>query len=347
MTKISKKYIFWAVIAILFTLFYILAENAVRPFAVSFIVSYLLLPIVNKFEKMKFNRSIVSGVIVSILFFSIIFASSILIPFLYEKVISFLNEFVITSDNLSQQKIHKLSNMLHIDDDTVVKCKAYLQTAITKFQEDILHTYPKKTVNSIINIVATIVVMPIITFYMLKDWRKMVTSFYIMLPHSARGNCRLLMHQIDTSIFAYLRGQLNVCLFFMIFYSILLHFSGLNLGFLLGIMTGVMIFIPYVGFLIGIVICLVVAFLQFGFNTNFVIISLIFTAGQIIDANYTTPKFVGDKVGIHPVIIVFGLFVATSLFGVIGAILALPITTTSTILFKFLLQKYKTSHYYA
>jgi len=346
MTKINKKYIFWVLIFIALIVFFSVAKSAIRPFLISFVISYLLLPIVNKLEKLRLNRNIISGIIVFSIFVGILITASILLPFLYEKVASFLKEFITTSDNLSDEKIHKFSSMLHVDTGTVINIKTYLQNSISNLEKGLFNIYPQKTINSVIGLFATVIVMPIITFYMLKDWKKMMHLFYCMIPDKNRAVCKFIIHQIDKSIFAYLKGQVNVCLFFMIFYSILFYFTTLNLGFLLGLMVGLMIFIPYIGFFIGFIICLIVAFLQFGLDSHFISVALIFILGQLIDVNYTTPKFVGDKVGIHPVVIVFGLFVSTTIFGITGAILALPITTTSTILVRFLIQQYKSSYYY-
>ena len=174
----------------------------------------------------------------------------------------------------------------------------------------------------------------------------MIKAFFSILPKSNRVVWIALLRQIDTSIFAYLRGQLNVCLFFALYYGTLLPIIGLKAGFMLGIMMGIIMFIPYIGFFVGCGICLIVSFLQFGISDQFYVICVMFAIGQIIDANYVTPKFVGDKVGIHPAVIVFGLFASTSIFGITGAILALPITTSCAILIRYSIKQYKKTPYF-
>ncbi len=347
MTKISKKHTFWLLAGVLLIASFIVLKDAIRPFLMSFVITYLFLPCVDALEKRKISRGITSSFIVAIVFVGFIAFVSLLIPFLYTKIASFFQDFVVDgADKISDSQINKLSQVLNIDSESVfnfiqkVKIWALDLTLDSKFIQ------PKTAFNSIVTIIATIIVMPIITFYMLKDWRLMVEKFFSLIPESKRIIWQVLARQIDISIFAYLRGQLNVCLFFIVYYSILLQIAGLNLGFALGLMVGILMFIPYVGFFVGCTICMILAFLQFGIVYEFWSIAIIFTVGQIIDANYTTPKFVGDKVGIHPVIIVFGLFASTCLFGITGAIFALPITTATTILARYLIARYRQTYYF-
>ncbi len=346
MSKINKKYLFWVLFTLFILLFCGFAGSAIYPFVAGFVISYLFLPVANRLESMGMARGMASGAVVLIGFSIVILTIAALAPFLYDKLMFFIQEFVVQKDAMTPGKIHKLSTLLHIDYNMVVKAHDYVISYINNAIQNLSVTSPRSALNTVVNIFATIFVMPIITFYMLKDWKKMGGIFYSLVPSGGRNILKTMLGQVDDSIAFYIRGQISVCVFFMIYYSFLLYLIGVGMGFLLGIMVGGMIFIPYVGFFIGMVISLIVTFIQFGFSGIFGAVCGIFILGQLIDANYTTPKFVGDKVGIHPVFIVLGLFVSAKLFGVWGAVLALPITTSSAILIKFCISRYKLSHYY-
>lgn len=348
MTKISKKHIFYISSFAFVFLAFVFLYDAIRPFAISFVIAYLFLPLVDKLEKKKISRSISSSIIVITLFVGLISTISILVPFIYTKIANFFQEFIIMgAENVTEYQINKLSKILHTDKNSIANLIEKLKKVASNL--NLLESgfiKPKHALKSIIAIIATVVVMPIITFYMLKDWKKMTSTFFSLIPESKRKIWKFLSRRIDRSIFAYLRGQINVCLFFALYYSILLQAFGLNFGFAIGLMVGAMMFVPYIGFFVGCVTSLILAFIQFGIVDQFWIMCVIFTIGQLIDANYTTPKFVGDSVGIHPAIIVFGLFASTSIFGITGAILALPITTAATILIKYTISIYRKTYYF-
>jgi predicted PurR-regulated permease PerM len=129
-----------------------------------------------------------------------------------------------------------------------------------------------------------------------------------------------------------------------LFYSLALTLSGLNFGFLIGFITGLLSFIPFVGMGIGVFTALLVGCFQWGLSlSNFIVVISIFTAGQIIESNFLTPRLVGKKIGLHPVWIIFGLFVFGSLFGFIGVLLAIPLTAIFGVILKFFAAKYKES----
>lgn len=347
MKKINRKYIFWILLILAVAIFCGVVGVALYPFVSSFVLAYLFLPVVNTVEKRGIHRGIGSGVIVLLGFAIIILTIAALIPFLYSKLWFFIQEFIINNkDPITLDRMKKLSNLINVDADLIYKAHDYIIGHIRNIDGSDFTSSTRTTINMIITIIATIFVMPIIMFYMLKDWYRMRSIFYHLIPETARSTIKIILSQIDDSIASFLRGQISLCVFYMIFYSIALHLTGLGMGFLLGIMVGAMIFIPYVGFFTGITISLIIAFIQYGMSDMFFVICGIFVLGQLIDANYTTPKFLGDKVGLHPVLIVFGLFASAKVFGITGAILALPITTTTAILLKFCITKYKNSYYY-
>ena len=138
------------------------------------------------------------------------------------------------------------------------------------------------------------------------------------------------------------RGQFNVCLILVIIYSSLLSFTGLNFGFLIGFLTGLFSFIPYVGMLSGVTAAIAVALFQWGFDTSHIsAVSLVFIFGQIVESNFLTPKLIGAKIGLHPVWLIFGLFIFGALFGFIGVLVAVPLTAICGVIIKHFALEYK------
>ena len=167
------------------------------------------------------------------------------------------------------------------------------------------------------------------------------------LPPAYAPTIREQIRLIDNALSGYIRGQTNVCLLLGTFYAIGLSLVGLDFGLFIGLGTGLLSFIPYVGIMFGLVVGLIVAFFQFGDMTHISIVLGIFVLGQIIEGNFITPKLVGDKVGLHPVWIIFGMLAGAALFNFIGILLAVPVTAMIAVLVRFGLNKYLNSGFYA
>ncbi len=199
----------------------------------------------------------------------------------------------------------------------------------------------------LLNILSLIFISPVVSFYLLRDWDRIVAKVDTWFPRKHAMTIRNIIYDIDTTLSGYIRGQIHVCLFLAIFYASGLMIVGLNFGLVIGVLTGLFAFIPYVGLLIGMAIGLGVAFFQFeGEWLNIIAVFGVFMIGQALEGSLITPKLVGDKVKLHPVWIIFGLLAGGSLFGFTGVILAIPVTAILGVLIRFLLQSYLKSGYY-
>ena len=195
---------------------------------------------------------------------------------------------------------------------------------------------------SLVNILSLIFITPILIFYFLKDWDILVKKVHDYLPHQIADETKTIAKEINKTLSGYVRGQFNVCLILGIFYAFFLTISGLNFGFLIGFLTGLFSFIPFVGMLSGVVVAIIIALFQWGFDfTQIGIVSAIFIVGQVIEGNFLTPNLIGQKIGLHPVWIIFGLFVFGVLFGFIGILLSVPLTAICGVVIKHLALKYK------
>ena len=194
----------------------------------------------------------------------------------------------------------------------------------------------------LINILSLIFITPFLIFYLLKDWDVVVNKVNSYLPESNTSLVRRIFREIDGTLSGYVRGQFNVCLILGTIYSVLLSCTGLNFGFIIGFLTGLLAFIPYVGMLIGVTIAIVVTLFQWGFDIPQIsIISVIFIFGQVVESNFLTPNLIGSKIGLHPVWMIFGLFFFADLFGFIGILIAVPLTAICGVVIKQLALEYK------
>lgn len=193
----------------------------------------------------------------------------------------------------------------------------------------------------VLNLISILVLTPIVAFYMILDWDRMVAKVDSWLPRTQRDTICRLMTEMDRSVAGFLRGQAVICVLLGLFYAIGLSLVGLNFGFVIGIISGLINFIPYVGSLTGLVLSVGVAIAQFWPDwTMVLIVAGIFIAGQFIEGNLLQPKLLGDAVGIHPVWLMFALLAFGSLFGFVGVMLAVPLAAVIGVLIRFVLRRY-------
>src|SRR5829696_6664136 len=200
---------------------------------------------------------------------------------------------------------------------------------------------------AIISIFALLVVTPVVAFYLLVDWDRMVATIDAWVPVRHRETVRRLAREIDEAIAGFVRGQSAVCLILGTFYAVALSLIGLNFGALIGMVSGILTFIPYVGSLTGLVLSAGVAVVQFWPDWTMILATFgIFIFGQFVEGNVLSPKLVGDAVGLHPVWLMFALVAFGSLFGFVGLLLSVPLAAAAGVLARFALQRYLASPLY-
>jgi predicted PurR-regulated permease PerM len=190
-------------------------------------------------------------------------------------------------------------------------------------------------------------VTPVVAFYLICDWDRMVGSVAHLIPLQQRQTVQTLLAEIDAAISAYVRGQSGVCLILGSYYALGLTLAGLNFGLLIGAVSGLISFIPYVGSLTALVLSLGVAVAQFFPDwTHILIVGGIVLVGQFLEGNVLAPKLVGHSVGLHPVWLMFALFAFSYLFGFVGLLLAVPLAAATAVLIPFALRRYLKSPLY-
>lgn len=341
--RIRDLVLWWGGLAVLCLLLFYYVSDILLPFVVAVISAFFLDPAADKLEKAGLSRMVATAVI-TVSFF--LFGALVLLiigPLLYDQLASFVQK-IPHYVNFVQDSVMPVFNktLASFSPDTLEQAQSSLGSVSTQVLQ-VLTGLLKSIWNSgvaVVNLLSLIFITPIVTFYILRDWDVMVAKANSLLPKKHAGTIRDLAGQIHTTLAGYIRGQTNVCLFLAVFYTIGLSLVGLEFALFVGIATGILSFIPYVGSLFGLLTSTLLAFFQFDDWYHVAIVAAIFIVGQVIEGSIVSPKFVGDKVGLHPVWIIFGMLAGGSLFGFVGILIAVPVTAVIGVLLRFAIKQY-------
>jgi predicted PurR-regulated permease PerM len=200
---------------------------------------------------------------------------------------------------------------------------------------------------ALISIFSLVVVTPVVAFYLICDWPRMLTTVEQWIPLPYRDTVNGIARDIDAAIAGFVRGQTGMCLILGSFYAVSLTLVGLNFGLLIGLISGLITFIPYVGSMTGLVLSVGVAVAQFWPDWKWIVVVLgIFLFGQFVEGNILAPKLVGENVGLHPVWLIFAMFAFGYLFGFVGLLIAVPLAAAIGVILRFALRQYLASPLY-
>jgi predicted PurR-regulated permease PerM len=329
----NKKIMFLLFFLILSILLVYLIELLI-PFLIGLLVAYLLDPFVDYLEEKKINRAISTTIILSSFFLIILILSFLIIPILSIQLKSFLIEFPIFIDTLNQKINFAIE---YLQKKAFQEKNSDLLNNILPNFSNLLIGFLKNIVSSslaVFNIIAIILVTPIVAWYFLKDWDNILKNINGLLPSKQKKNIIKYVKEVDLIFSAYLRGQILVSLFLTFFYFSSFYILGLNYSLFIGIFAGFFSFIPLIGIIVSFFITALLAYLQFLDILIIFYISLIFLVAQLLESNYLTPKLIGKKLGLHPLAVLFSIFVFGALLGIIGIVFATPIMAVIVFIFK-------------
>lgn len=320
------------------------------PFVAGMVLAYFLDPVADWLEEHNIPRLAATILIVGLFILLFVLILIFLMPVLIDQIGSFARELPAYVQNLvklvndaAPEWLLKEIESRGIDmkgpvSDLAAKAAGWLGTLLQSVLSGGL---------ALVNLIALLVVTPIVAFYMLNDWDRMIAKVDSWVPREHVETVRQLADDADHAIAGFIRGQGTVCITLGIIYAIALTIVGLNFGLLIGLGAGLLSFIPYVGAILGGLASVGMALVQFWPDWIMVaIVAAIFAAGQFLEGNFLTPKLVGDNVGLHPVWLMFALFAAGYLFGFVGMLLAVPVAAAMGVLIRFALEKYMESPLY-
>lgn len=319
------------------------------PFGIAAVLAYLANPIVNVLCRWRLSR-LWASVLVFTIFVLVLFSIMLLmIPLLEHQIrllISLVPKIVTYIQHTALPWLNQRFDM-------------HLQLDLSSLQQVIVSNLGSTsgTVKSIIRALSrsglaiaafftNLLLVPVVMFYLLRDWQQVLDGIQGLLPRKLEPLICKLCHQCNDVLGAFFRGQLLVMLALGIIYSIGLSLMGLQLGLIIGMMAGLLSIVPYLGFVVGIVAALVAAIFQFHSVGALVMVVVIFGIGQAIEGMALTPLLVGDKIGLHPVAVIFAILAGGQMFGFIGILLALPVAAVIMVLLRYGHERYLASDIY-
>ncbi len=347
---LRRQLLFWTGALIVFVFFLMMFRTILLPFIAGMALAYFLDPVADRLERLGLSR--LWATVVILVTFVVVFVLSlmIIIPILASQ----LNEFIqhVPGYITQLQTYITTTNAAWLPDWLSTQTETIKENFSKYLSEGVgfLGTLLAQIWNSgkaLVDIASLLVVTPVVAFYLLLDWDRMIAKVDGWIPRHHVGAVREIASQLDSTIAGFVRGQGSLCLFLGIYYAVGLSLIGLNFGLLIGFLTGLLSFIPYVGSTVGLVLAAGVALVQFWPDyVHLVIVVVFFFSGQFIEGNILQPKWVGESVGLHPVWLMFALFAFGALFGFVGVLIAVPAAASVGVLVRFALSRYLESDLY-
>lgn len=340
---------FWLILLAVTLICVYLLRSVLLPFVAGMAVAYLLDPVCDRLEKWNFSRTWATTLVTACFVLICILVLLLVIPAAVGQIVTFVER---APDYLAALQ-REISGMLEtvrdrLDPGTQEKLQSMLRSSADK-----LFSWATSVLGGIIsggvaffNFISLVVITPVVAFYLLRDWDRMVAKADDWLPRRHRDTIRRLAREADDTLAGFLRGQGAVCLCLAVFYAVGLTVAGLDFGLVIGLIAGFLSFIPFVGSMVGLVLSVGLALAQFDSWINVAIVAAVFFVGQAIEGNVLTPKLVGDRVGLHPVWVMFALLAGGALFGFVGILLAVPVAAVVGVGVRFAFSQYRLSPYY-
>lgn len=345
-----RQAVFWFVAAALLLGFLFVFSSILLPFFAGMILAYFLDPVADRLERLGLSRMAATIVILILFVVVLILGLMLIIPILVSQLADFIARL---PDYLSRLQAlvtsfdpEWLSATVGVDPEALRSGINTLLTQAAGFLSSLFASIWSSG-KTLIDIAGLFVITPVVAFYMLLDWDKMVATVDSWIPRDHLGAVREIALNIDRAVAGFVRGQGTLCLILGIFYAVGLTLVGLNFGLLIGMFAGLISFIPYVGSLVGLALSIGVALVQFWPEWHWVVVvAVIFFAGQFLEGNILQPNLVGKSVGLHPVWLMFALFAFGALFGFVGLLVAVPAAAAVGVLVRFALSRYLASPMY-
>jgi len=347
----QRQVAFWLSALVVTVLALYVLRDILLPFVAGLALAYLLDPIADRLERTGIGRLGATLLILVIFVLLFILALVLVVPLLFHQLEAFsarLPQYVARLQALAVERggalferfggPESLAQMQSSVGDLLKQATAWAAGFLRGLWSG---------GQAIISVFALMVVTPVVAFYLLIDWDRMIAAVDGWVPLRHRETVRLLARDVNRAIAGFIRGQALVCLILGTIYAVGLTAIGLNFGALIGLTAGLLSFIPYVGSLTGLILSVGVAVVQFWPDWTWILATLgVFVLGQFIEGNILSPKLVGASVGLHPVWLMFALFAFGSLFGFVGLLLAVPLAAAVGVLARFGLQQYLGSNLY-
>ena len=349
--SLRRQAMFWAAAVAVFVLFLYIFASVLLPFFAGMILAYFLDPVADWLERRGLSRIWATVLILISFVLLLVVGLAVIVPILANQLAGFIERvpdyFARLQSLVTSFDFDWLSSRIGMEPGGLEEGIGSIFSEGSGMVAALLASIWSGG-HALVDIVGLLVVTPVVAFYMLLDWDKMVARVDQLVPRNNVETVRQIARDIDASVAGFVRGQGTLCLILGTMYAIGLTVVGLNFGLLIGMFAGLISFIPYVGSMVGLVLSVGVAFVQFWPEWHMVaLVAAIFFGGQFIEGNILQPNLVGKSVGLHPVWLMFALFAFGYLFGFVGLLIAVPAAAAVAVLVRFAIGRYEASPLYS
>ncbi|MGE7138583.1 AI-2E family transporter [Luteibacter sp. NPDC031894] len=345
----SRRWQLLAIAAVIIFVIWLLAP-VLMPFALAAMLAYLGDPLADRLQRVGMGRTWAVSIVFAVISLVFIGVLLLLIPLIQHQF-----------ENLSENLPHYVE---WVRTTALPWIQAKLRLDANVFDTDRLLATIREHIGSVGGIAAkavakvtasgmgvvmwltNAVLIPVVAFYLLRDWDTLMAHIQRLLPRSIEPTVVRLARESDQVLGAFVRGQLLVMLALGVFYGLGLTVIGISIGPLIGMVAGLLSFVPYLGFMIGFVAALIAALVQYGDWTHVILVAVVFTVGQLLEGYVLVPRLVGGKIGLHPVAVIFAVLAGGHLFGFLGVLLALPAASVVVVLMRYAFTRYRASDLY-
>lgn len=362
----QKQLQYWSIATVVFVLLLLALGDVLLPFLLGGAIAYFLDPVADRLEDWGLSRAMATVVITLSGIFVFILMFLLVVPTLIGQLGQLITQIGLIFENLPETWarfsiwLSAKFPSLNLQGEFLQEQMANLGNAIKARSGEVVGAL-LSSAQGVVSAIVLVVIVPVVFFYLLLDWDRMVAQIDDLLPRDHQETIRAIARDIDNTLASFIRGQGTVCLVLGAYYAIALMIAGLNFGLIVGFIAGLISFIPYVGALVGGALAIGLAIFQWWSGTEIVdgqtvetginwlrigIVGAIFMVGQFLEGNILTPKLVGSSIGLHPVWLIFALSVFGSLFGFVGMLIAVPVAAVIGVLARFLINEYRSGLLY-
>lgn len=346
---IERRMMFWVAGVVVFAVLVHVLSGVLLPFVAAMGIAYFLDPVADRLEARKISRGIATSLILLTFFLTATGALMLLLPMLQSQIIVLARMIPAMIEIVRSQVQPFLEDMIaglppEVLDNVRDAAAGFAGKAVSWVSSVLANLWSGGV--AFFNMLSLIVITPVVAFYLLRDWDLIIAKVDSWLPLGAAPSIRRRFAEIDETLAAFVRGQASVCLVLSLIYGIGLSVVGLPSGLLVGLGAGLISFIPYLGAATGLVIGVGIAAFHFDSLMPIAAVAGIFLFGQTLESYVLTPRLVGDRVGLHPVWIIFALLAGGALFGFTGVLLAVPTAAVIGVLTRYGIAQYLGSALY-
>lgn len=320
------------------------------PFLASFILAYLGSPLVDKLERWKLNRTLAVLVVFVLTLIVLALILILVIPMVVREIAALFTHAPQVISWFQLNVLPWLTTHLGVQPESLDPAKLMDLVGSNfvsagKIAGQVLLSVSSSS-GAVFEFFINLILIPVVTFYLLRDWNRMLEHISALVPRAAAPTVARLVRECDVVLGAFLRGQLLVMICLAVFYSLVLSIIGLNNAVAIGVVAGMLSFVPYLGVITGLTLALITALLQGEGWLLPLEVVIVFTVGQLLSDMVLTPRLVGERIGLHPVLVIFAILVGGALFGFAGILLALPVAAAGTVLLRYARERYVESRLY-